>query len=92
MTRDAFDMFQEPERGRFGDNERRRRRKDNGKRVTLTLKLHRDNPLSLTVSDPAKPQGRWVSLPKSQIEYRDLGHAEVEVEIPEWLAKNEGLI
>ena len=91
MTRDTFDMFGKPERGRFGDNEQQQNSRD-GERVTLKLKLHRDNPLSLTVSDPAMPGARWISLPKSQIDYRDLGHAEVEIEMPAWLAIKEGLV
>lgn len=87
MTRDAFDMFDRPdERARFGDNERGR-----GPRVELTLQLHRDNPLSITVSDP-ESRGRWINLPKSEITYRDLGRAVVEVEMPEWLAIKEELV
>ena len=93
MTRDTFDMFEQPERGRFGDDETRhnRRTTDNAEIIRLLLRLHRDNPLSITVSDPAKPGGKRISLPKSQIEYRDLGHAAVEVTLPEWLAILEGL-
>ncbi len=92
MSRDAFDLFGSRPRGRFGDDEAKpRNRHSSDERVTLTLKLHRDNPLSLTVSDPDKPHSRWVSLPKSEIDHRDLGHATVEVTLPEWLAAKEEL-
>lgn len=91
---DTADMFAKPERGRFGDNEQHR--PGSGPRVTgasdlidVTLTLRRDNPLSITVSDD---KGRWISLPKSQIEYCDLGHGEVEVTMPEWLAIRERLV
>ena len=60
--------------------------------VELTLAFHDDAPLSIEVSDPAKAGARRIHLPKSQIEYRPIGPGAVEVTIPEWLAKREGLI
>jgi len=93
MTRDTFDLFQQPERGRFGQSELRQRdRGGEANSTELTLCLHRDNPLSITVSDPAKPRSKWISLPKSRIEYREIKKGVVEVSLPEWLAKREGLI
>jgi hypothetical protein len=93
--RDTFDAFAPRERGRFGDKERQR----SGPRVTgaadlldLTLRRGKDNPLSITVADPDKPGGKWISLPKSQIEYVDKGHGIVVVTLPEWLAIDRGLI
>jgi hypothetical protein len=98
MTRDSFDMFQEPERGRFGENELQHR-PGAGPRVTgasnlidLTLQLMKDNPLSIAVRDPAHPGAKWVFLPKSQVEFVEKGHGVVEVAMPSWLAKDKGLI
>lgn len=92
--RDTYDMFQTPKRGRFGEQRRgpRERTSPRNTPVELTLTLRRDNPLSIIVSDPAKPGGKWFSLPKSKIEYREIGKGAVEVSMPEWLAINEGLI
>lgn len=97
MTRDTFDMFQEPDRGRFGDNEHRR--PGRGPRVTgaadlvdLTLQVVADRPLSLIVRDPAKPHLRGSPLPKSQIEYREISTGVVEVTMPRWLALEKALI
>jgi hypothetical protein len=98
MTRDAYDMFQKPERGRFGENELRHR-PGVGPRVTgasnlidLKLQLQQDRPLSLMVTDPAKPKSKWIPLPKSLIEYRDIGNGVVEVTLPRSLAHQKGLI
>lgn len=60
--------------------------------VELTMALHDVGALSIEVSDPAKPGARRIHLPKSKIEYRLLGGGAVEVSVPQWLAKNEGLI
>jgi hypothetical protein len=96
MTRDTFDRFQQPERGRFGDNESKHSR---GPRVTgasdlvdLALRLMKNNPLSIAVTDPAKPGSKWIFLPKSQIEYVEKDHGTVIVTLPEWLAREKGLI
>lgn len=97
MARDAADAFAPRERGRFGENEARPRAK--GATVTgasdlhdFTLRLVKDNPLSIAVTDPAKPNGKWIFLPKSQIEYVAKGHGLVEVTVPEWLAVDKGLL
>jgi len=97
MTRDTFDMFQKPERGRFGDNEQHR--PGRGPRVTgasdlvdLKLQIVQDRPLSLILRDPAKPHLRGAPLPKSQIEYREISAGVVEVTMPRWLALEKALI
>lgn len=97
MTRDAFDMFQVPERGRFGDNQQRR--PGNGPRVTgasdlvdLKLILREDRALSIGVRPINEPHGKWIFLPKSQIEYAHASAGYVEVTLPQWLAEQEGLV
>jgi hypothetical protein len=98
MTRDSFDMFQEPERGRFGENELQHR-PGAGPRVTgasnlcdLTLQLQQDRPLSIMVTDPDKPGSKWIPLPKALIEYVDAGGGKVLVTLPRSIAKEKGLI
>jgi hypothetical protein len=98
MTRDSFDMFQKPERGRFGDNELQHR-PGRGPQVTgasnlidLKLQLQQDRPLSIAVSDPIKPGSKWVFLPKSLIEYVEEGTGVVVVTLPRSLAHEKGLI
>lgn len=78
MTRDTFDAFTPPERGRFGDNESRPR-SGKGPRVTgasdlldLTLVLHHQTEKALLVSaDGNEKRAAW--LPKSQIEFVPTG-------------------
>lgn len=98
MTRDTFDLFQEPERGRFGDNERQIR-PGKGPKVTgtsdlidLTLSLREQRPKAIAVVDPGKPASKWIWLPRSQIEIEVKAGAVVVVTLPEWLAKDKGLI
>jgi hypothetical protein len=98
MTRDAFDMFQKPDRGRFGENELQHR-PGRGPRVSgasnvidLTLQLQQDRPLSLMVTDPDKPGSKWIPLPKSLIEYVDAGGGKVIVTLPREIAAQKGLI
>jgi len=90
------DMF-EP-RGRFGDNEMRAPRN----RVTgasdlvdVTVYLMHDNPdkKAIAVCDPAKAgKAPWIWLPRSQIEYVKQEPGVVIVTLPEWLAKDKGLV
>lgn len=96
--RDTRDMFDPPERGRFGDNERQIR-PGRGPRVTgasdlidLVLTLRQEKPLAIAVTDPAGPQSRWIWLPKSQIEIEKIGKQTIKVAIPEWLAKEKELV
>jgi hypothetical protein len=93
--RDTYDHFSEPERGLFGDNELRPARgrvTGASDLVDIILTLQQVRPLSVMVSDPAKPGGKWISLPKSLIEYRELGKGAVEVTLPESLAREKGLV
>ena len=96
--KDTFERFEQPDRGRFGDNESAPSRK--APRVTgasdlvdLTLQLRFEKPLSVAVTDPAKPQKQeWTWLPKSQIEFEKKGGVAVVVTLPEWLARSKGLV
>lgn len=95
MSRDTVDRFRPRERGLFGDNEYR---SSDAQRLTgasrlhdLTLQLMEERPLSIAVTDPARPGSKWIFLPKSKIEFEVKG-ALVSVTIPEWLAKEKGLI
>lgn len=93
--RDTFDMFQPRDRGRFGDNETAPRRggvTGSSDLTDLTLQLQQDRPLAIMVTDPAKPGSKWISLPKSAIEYREIGKGAVEVTLPRSLAKEKGLV
>jgi hypothetical protein len=108
VTRDTFDMFQGRERGRFGDGEQKRQRVTGASDlVDLTMCLHAESKRgqkeqgAIRVSsdgDDAKAQ--W--LPKSQCEFVPTGNRQrskqgpaveiVTVTLPEWLAKEKGLI
>jgi hypothetical protein len=98
MTRDTYDLFQDPERGRFGENELQHR-PGHGPAVTgasnlvdLVLQLQQNRPLSLMVSDPTKPGSKWIPLPKSLIEFVEVGNGQVEITLPRHLAAEKGLI
>lgn len=91
-ARDTFDMFSPRERGRFGDDELRGNDSVRSDLTDLVLTLQQDRPLALMVTDPAKPGSKWISLPKSLIEYEVLRQGVVKVTIPERFAKEKGLI
>jgi hypothetical protein len=111
MTRDTFDRFTPPDRGRFGDNEAAPESTSHRPRVTgasdlkdLELKEHTRTAAAILVSDGRhghKPQ--W--LPLSKVEITETGRYEkiwnddyrktaqvVLVTLPEWLAREKGLI
>lgn len=105
MTRDTFDHFTPPERGRFGDNEHkpaRARVTGASDLVDLDLIHFRDaeRPKAVLVSLGDRTAAVW--LPKSQIEIVTTGPVDykrrgfvsqpVKVTLPEWLAKDKGLI
>jgi hypothetical protein len=100
-TRDTFDMFSPPDRGRFGDNESIRGNDSvRSNLCDLDLILHNDNPQKKAIAvSLAKdtPFARWAWLPRSMIEYEKTGigrdgGALVRVTLPETLAKQKGLI
>jgi hypothetical protein len=102
MVSDTFDKFQTKDRGLFGDNETEQVRPGRGPRVTgasdlhdLTLILKAQTAKAIGVIDPAKPElnnGQPIWLPKSQVEFEHGKAGTVVVTIPEWLAKDKGLI
>jgi len=77
MTRDTLDMFQQPDRGRFGDNETQPR-PGNGPKVTgssrlVDLDMVRHNDVIMPASILCSLEGsrtKAVVLPKSQIKSR----------------------
>lgn len=99
MTRDTFDRFQTPDRGRFGDNEYA---SDQPEKLTgsarlhdFTLTLRQEKPLAIAVTDPNARQltgTKWIWLPKSKIEFEKVSATSVKVTLPEWLAKEKGLV
>lgn len=101
MIRDTADMFKDPERGRFGENEEQHR-PGRGPRVTgasdlhdLALILKHEKPAGIAVVDPAKPHlngGKWIWLPKSQIEWVHARGGTIVVTLPAWLARDKELI
>lgn len=103
MTRDSFDLFQTPDRGRFGDNESDTIRGNNSVRSNLCdldLILRNDNPAKQAIAVSLHgdtPFERWAWLPRSMIEYQKTGigmngSALVRVTLPEQFAKDKGLI
>lgn len=83
MTRDTFDMFQQPDRGRFGENEERRENTARGPRVTgasdlidldMVHHIDRSTEKAAFVSLGDRAAGKY--LPKSQIEMVDTGAVE----------------
>lgn len=102
MTRDTLDMFERKERGRFGDNESAPRQRVTGASdlCDLDLILHNDNPTKKAIAVSLRgdtPFAQWVWLPRSLIEYEGTGigvngSALVRVTLPEYVAKEKGLI
>lgn len=110
MTRDAFDLFQDKERGRFGDGEAsapRQRVTGSSDLIDVTMCLHaeskrgqKDQGAIRVSSDGDDAKAQW--LPKSQCEFALTGKRQrskqgpgveiVTVTLPEWMAKEKGLI
>lgn len=110
MIRDTFDMFQNPDRGRFGDGEstsHRPRVTGASDLIDLTLCLHAESKRGQkeqgairVSSDADDAKAQW--LPKSQCEFATTGKRQrskqgigvevVTVTLPEWLAREKGLI
>lgn len=98
MTRDAFDQFTPPDRGRFGDNEdtpRNPRVTGASNLVDITVHLRHEKPAAIAVIPTDKISVKWTWLPRSMIEFVRKGAQDstlIEVTLPEWLAKEKGLI
>lgn len=101
MSRDTRDMFDRPERGRFGDNESVRGNDSvRSDLVDLDLILHNDNPSKKAIAVSLQgntPFEHWVWLPRSVIEYERTGigvngSALVRVTLPERMATQKGLV
>lgn len=102
MTRDAFDIFQGRDRGRFGDNESAdtTNRVVKSDLVDLDLILHNDNPSKKAVAVSLRgdtPFAQWAWLARSLIEYEPTGIGQggvklCRVTLPERIAKAKGLI
>lgn len=107
MSRDTFDAFQPQERGRFGDNEfaadQPARLKGGAKLHDLAMILHVDMERPRAVlAGLTEDRRAAVWLPKSQVEIVTIGPQErklrgiviqaVRITLPEWLAKEKGLI
>lgn len=91
MTRDTFDMFQAPDRGRFGENESASIRGNDSVRsdlVDLALVFRDERPLAIAVSEFGRL--KWIWLPKSKIEFEKTSATTVNVTLPGWLAKDKG--
>ncbi len=99
MNRDTYEklsMHPRRDRGRFGDNEYSAPRANEQYKsdlVDVVLILRTDKrPHSLAVNDPAKADAPWIFLPKAEIEYETRAGGSVKVTMPEWLAKEKGLL
>ena len=102
MSRDTFDMFAPPERGRFGDNESvRGNESGRSDLIDCAMVLHVERPMAALVSRAGDiASALW--LPKSQIELILTGPPERKrngrtvqpctVTMPAWLAKDKGLV
>lgn len=93
--RDSFDRFTPRQRGLFGENESAGSRDDDVERVRLTdvtLVLRQERPVSIMVTQTEAAGEKWISLPKSWIEFRKLSPTIVEVTLPEKIAREKGLI
>lgn len=108
MTRDTFERFATPDRGRFGDNEFASDRPTSAVRsnlVDVTLALHFETPKAFLLSqDGNEKRAFW--LPKSQCEMARSGRKQggyrrngqpcdldiVFVTLRQYLAREKGLI
>ena len=59
--------------------------------IDLTLQRHHETPKAILVSDDGD-KNKAVWLPFSQVEVVEKGQGIVEVTVPEWLARDKGLI
>lgn len=93
MIRDSFDMFQEPARSRFGDNECSTNQVVKSDLHDFTLQLRHDSkPLAIAVTEVGAGKVPWIWLPRSEIEYEKIPGGMIKVMMPEWLAVEKGLL
>lgn len=118
MIRDTFDMFQEPERGRFGDNELASEQSTSSPNDygPVECALWHETPKAILVSIGREESGAvWISkfkkdgTPLATYTRRSIhgaggfrgctkhnGHSVrlpvIAVTVPEWLAKEKGLV
>lgn len=106
--RDAFDLFEAPDRGRFGDNEAEDRRGQSQRvsgasnLVDLNMVRHvdKDRLSAILVSFGDRAKAVW--LPRSQIEILEIAapnrklrgmlDQSVKITLPNWLAEEKGLV
>lgn len=91
MIRDSYDMFNKPERGRFGDDERADNQVVKSNLHDFTLLFRYEKPLAIAVSE-AGGKAPWIWLPRSEIQYEKITGGMVKVTMPEWLAVEKGLL
>ena len=96
--RETFDRFQQPDRGRFGDNEHSSSptKESRSDLVDLDLILKNDRPRTKAIAVTRDGNSEdWIWLPRSQIEVEPKGLGpqgnKVRVSMPAWLAKEKGL-
>lgn len=90
---DTFDLFTPKDRGRFGDNESAPESANAIARSDLTdLDLHYCGQTGKAVGVKSSAGSEWIWLPKSQIEFEMTGTGTCRVTLPEWLAKEKGLL
>lgn len=95
MIRDTADMFEALDRGCFGDNESQSIRGNDSVRsnlVDVLVMLRDERPLAIAVTQMQGAGAKWIWLPKSKIEFEKRSGGVVEVTLPEWLAKDKGLV
>ena len=108
MTRDTFDMFGEPDRGRFGDNDSapaRGRVTNSSDLVDLTLAKHHQTDRAILVSSNGdENRAVWIPLSRCEVEAKTsylngtrkngspVNLQMVIVTLPEPVAKEKGLI
>lgn len=99
MSRDAYQELnfdQEKPRGLFGERELAATQTPlpcRADRMEFTLQLRNDRPLSIAVTEIGAGQGTpWIFLAKSEISWHGLGKGRVLVQMPQWMAREKGLI
>ena len=88
MIRDTFDTL-------FPSESAPRQMNGPPRLVDLTLHIRAEKPLAIAVIPSDKVSAKWTWLPRSQIEFVRKGGRDstlIECTMPDWLAKDKGLI